>query len=120
MSRETFPPRAAAGLSFVPAFSPSGCMFVGRGGCCLPALGGVNESRRSSRARSQYEYVRLLFAKMPSRARGPSTFVALVRPHGRKTKQLAGNRECSNSGLSQKWAQPSCWHNLRLLSLFLA
>jgi hypothetical protein len=40
--------------------------------------------------------------------RSDSPYNALmVRPRGRKTKQLAGNRECQNSGLSQKWAQPS-------------
>lgn len=30
----------------------------------------------------------------------------MVRPRGRKAKQLAANRECQNSGLSQKRAQP--------------
>ena len=36
----------------------------------------------------------------------------MVRPRGRKTKQLAANRECQNSGLSQKRAQPKSWHEL--------
>jgi hypothetical protein len=40
--------------------------------------------------------------------RSDSPYNALmVRPCGRKAKQLAGNRECQNSGLSQKRAQPS-------------
>jgi hypothetical protein len=39
--------------------------------------------------------------------RSDSPYNALmVRPRGRKAKQLAGNRECHNSGLSQKRAQP--------------
>jgi hypothetical protein len=38
--------------------------------------------------------------------RSDSPYNALmVRPRGRKAKQLAGNRECQNSGLSQKRAQ---------------
>jgi len=41
--------------------------------------------------------------------RSDSPYNALmVRPRGRKAKQLAANRECQNSGLSQKRAQPSC------------
>ncbi|HVN83113.1 MAG TPA: hypothetical protein VMW38_29285 [Terriglobia bacterium] len=41
--------------------------------------------------------------------RSDSPYNALmVRPRGRKTKQLAANRECQNSGLSQKRAQPRC------------
>jgi hypothetical protein len=40
--------------------------------------------------------------------RSDSPYNALmVRPRGRKAKQLAANRECQNSGLSQKRAQPS-------------
>ena len=40
--------------------------------------------------------------------RSDSPYNALmVRPRGRKDKQLAGNRECQNSGLSQKRAQRS-------------
>jgi hypothetical protein len=40
--------------------------------------------------------------------RSDSPYNALmVRPRGRKAKQLAGNRECQNSGLSQKRAQPN-------------
>jgi hypothetical protein len=39
--------------------------------------------------------------------RSESPYNALmVRSRGRKAKQLAGNRECQNSGLSQKRAQP--------------
>src|SRR5262249_9317928 len=39
--------------------------------------------------------------------RSDSSYNALmVRPRGRKAKQLAANRECQNSGLSQKRAQP--------------
>jgi hypothetical protein len=38
--------------------------------------------------------------------RSDSPYNALmVRPRGRKAKQLAANRECQNSGLSQKRAQ---------------
>ncbi len=41
--------------------------------------------------------------------RSDSPYNALmVRPRGRKIKQLAVNRECQNSGLSQKRAQPRC------------
>jgi hypothetical protein len=40
--------------------------------------------------------------------RSDSPYNALmVRPRGRKAKQLAANRECQNSGLSQKRAQPT-------------
>jgi hypothetical protein len=39
--------------------------------------------------------------------RSDSPYNALmVRPRRRKAKQLAANRECQNSGLSQKSAQP--------------
>jgi len=44
--------------------------------------------------------------------RSDSPYNALmVRPRGRKAKQLAGNRECQNSGLSQKRAQPKPCQN---------
>ena len=45
--------------------------------------------------------------------RSDSPYNALmVRPPGRKAKQLAANRECQNPRLSQKRAQPRKWQNV--------
>jgi hypothetical protein len=45
--------------------------------------------------------------------RSDSPYNALmVRPRGRKAKQLAANRECQNPRLSQKRAQPKSWQEM--------